>query len=267
MHSRRRVLRSFGVSLFVLTLAVAAVAAQEAKRFEPREGMPGKDVVWVPTPDFMVEKMLEIGEVKPGDYVIDLGSGDGRNVIAAAKRGATAQGVEYNEKLVELSRELAKEAGVADRATFVQGDMYKADISRASVMILFLLTENLNRLAPKFLDLKPGTRMVINTFRIDGWDPDYTESVRDCTAWCTVHLHIVPAKVAGTWQMGKDTLTLRQDYQVVRGVLVRDGKKLNIEEGRLRGTEIRFEAGGTRYVGTVEGSRMAGEGWSATKRR
>lgn len=265
MNSRRRALRSFGLSLLALTLVTAA-AAQDAKRFQPREGMPGKDVVWVPTPDFMVEKMLDIGEVKESDYVIDLGSGDGRNVIAAAKRGATALGIEYNEKLVELSRELAKEAGVAGKATFVQGDMYKADISRASVMILFLLTENLNKLAPKFMSLRPGTRMVINTFRIDGWDPDYTESVRDCVAWCTVHLHIVPARVAGTWHMGKDSLTLSQDYQFVRGTLTRDGKKLSIEDGRLRGTAIRFAAGGMRYEGIVDGNRMTGAGWDATKK-
>lgn len=251
--------------------AVATVAvAQEAKeRFKPKEGMAGKDVVWVPTPDFMIEKMLDIGKVTAKDYVIDLGSGDGRNVIAAAKRGANAHGVEYNEKLVELSRELAKEAGVADRATFSQGDMYVADISKASVMILFLLNENLDKLSNKLLDLKPGSRIVINTFRVNGWDPDYTETTKDCSAWCTVFLHIVPAKVGGSWQLGKDTLTLNQDFQKVRGVLNRNGKDIPVE-GRLNGEEIQFTAGGVRYEGRVEGGTMQGQvngkPWSASRK-
>lgn len=259
---------------FICVLTISAVAtaaaAQEKKgRFQPKEGMAGKDVVWVPTPDFMLEKMLDIGKVTAKDYVIDLGSGDGRNVIAAAKRGATAHGVEYNEKLVELSRELAKEAGVADKATFSQGDMYVADISKASVMILFLLNENLDKLSNKLFNLKPGSRIVINTFRISGWDPDFSETTRDCSAWCTVHLHIVPAKVGGSWQLGKETLTLKQDFQKVRGVLNRNGKDVPVE-GRLNGEEIEFTAGGVRYEGRVDGGKMEGQvdgkPWSAAKR-
>ena len=149
-------------------------AAASASTPEPYEGQPGKDVVWVPTPEALVEKMLDMARVTPGDYVIDLGSGDGRNVIAAALRGAHALGVEYDEALVALSRSKADAAGVAARARFVQGDMYEADISKASVLALFLLPSNLLQLRPKFLDLRPGSRIVANTFSIQDWTPEET---------------------------------------------------------------------------------------------
>ena len=163
-----------------LTLSFSLVTQQAkppAKPFEPYSGQPGKDVVWVPTPPELVEKMLDMAKVTPQDVVMDLGSGDGRNIIGAAKRGARAIGVEYNPDMVELSRRLAKEAGVADKATFVQGDMYEADISKASVMALFLLTTNLDKLKDKFLALKPGTRIVLNTFAVTGWAADESETV------------------------------------------------------------------------------------------
>src|SRR5688500_18645036 len=143
--------------------------------------------------------MLDLAKVTSQDYVMDLGSGDGRNIIAAAKLGANGLGVEFNPDMVELSRRLAAEAGVADKARFVEADMYEADISRASVLALFLLPVNMNRLAPKFLDLAPGARIVANTFGIDGWDPDFRAHVTDteCEAWCEALLWIVPAKVHG----------------------------------------------------------------------
>ena len=131
-------------------------ATSPRKPFEPVAGQAGKDVVWVPSPPDMVNKMMEIGQVTPNDFVIDLGSGDGRNVIAAAKLGASALGVEYNPDMVALSRRLAQEAGVADKAQFVEADMYEYDISKATVMALFLLPVNMNRLAPKFFNLAPG---------------------------------------------------------------------------------------------------------------
>ena len=146
--------------------------------YEPTVGQPGKDVVWVPTPPELVERMLDMAKVTPQDFVMDLGSGDGRNIIAAAKRGARAIGVEYNPDMVELSRRQAKEAGVADKATFVQGDMYEADISKATVMALFLLPTNLEKLQDKFLALKPGSRIVLNTFTIGGWEPEHREGRR-----------------------------------------------------------------------------------------
>src|SRR5262249_31901239 len=171
-----------------------ALAQTAQKPFEPVVGQSGKDVVWVPTPFVLVEKMLDMAGVTPQDYVVDLGSGDGRNVIAAAKRGARALGVEFNPKMVQLSKRNAAKEGVADKATFVEGDMYEADISEATVLALFLLTENLNKLAPKFMDLRPGTRIVANGFGIDGWNADETgRADGDCGSWCTAYLYIVPA--------------------------------------------------------------------------
>ena len=178
--------------LIVLTLTLGQTAAQQD--FKPESGQAGKDVVWVPTSPALVEKMLDLAKVTKDDYVIDLGSGDGRMVIAAAKRGARALGVEYNPKMVELSRRLAKEAGVAERATFVEGDMYEADISKATVLALFLLPENLRRLEPKFRALPSGTRIVVNTFGIPEWTAAETETIgEDCVSWCTAMLYRLPS--------------------------------------------------------------------------
>ncbi len=193
---------SIALRLLLTVLAVADTAAQE-KAYEPTPGQAGKDVVWVPTPQELVEKMLDMAKVTPQDLVIDLGSGDGRNVIAAAKRGARAIGFEFNPDMVALSRRRAKEAGVADRATFVEGDMFEADISKATVLALFLLPSNLDKLAPKFLTLKPGTRIVNNTFNVTGWDADASETIEGtCQSWCTSMLNIVPAQgvpARGAW--------------------------------------------------------------------
>ena len=164
---------------------VTQQAKPPAKPFEPYSGQPGKDVVWVPTPPELVEKMLDMAKVTPQDDVVDLGSGDGRNVIAAARRGAAGVGFEYNPDMVSLSRRRARDAGVADKATFVEGDMFEADFSKATVLALFLLTDNLDRLKDKFLRLRPGTRIVLNTFGVTGWEADVTERLEDCTSWCT----------------------------------------------------------------------------------
>src|SRR4051812_37273694 len=172
------------VASFAFAIGFSAHAADDS--YKPIVGQEGKDVVWVPTPPALVEKMLDMAKVTPRDYVMDLGSGDGRNIIAAAKRGARAMGVEYNPKMVELSTQTAHSEGVGERAKFVQGDMYEADISQATVLALFLLPENLRKLTAKFLDLKPGARIVANHFGIEGWDADETgRSEGDCMAWCT----------------------------------------------------------------------------------
>jgi hypothetical protein len=214
----------------------------------------------VPTPPVLVEKMLDMARVTPQDYVMDLGSGDGRNVIAAAKRGARALGVEYNLDMVELSQRIAAREGVADKATFVQGDMYEADISQATVLALFLLTENLNRLAPKFLELKPGTRIVVNGFEIDGWKADEIDRADgDCGSWCTAYLYIVPARVAGTWHLPRGRLTLEQKFQELTGTLSAGGTSTPITNGRLRGNRISFTVGGADYVGYVDGDTMSGD--------
>ena len=149
--------------------------------------MPGRDVPWVPTPPVLVDKMLDMARLTPQDMVVDLGSGDGRNVIAAARRGARARGVEFNPELLALAQRNAAAAGVAATATFTQGDMYEADISDATVLPLFLMTENLDLLAPKFLALKPGTRIVNNGFEFSLWDYDeigHVSTARRAGNWC-----------------------------------------------------------------------------------
>lgn len=194
---------------------------------------------------------------------MDLGSGDGRNIIAAAKRGATAIGVEYNPDMVELSRRRAAEAGVSDKATFIEGDMYEADISKATVLALFLLPHNLNRLVPKFLELPPGTRIVGNTFAPEGWTADETETIEgDCVSWCTSLLWIVPAKVEGTWQLPQGELTLKQEFQKVSGTLTADGTPVEVT-GSLRGDEITLKAGNTEFAGRVNGNTIDGTARSA----
>ena len=265
------VLRAFHALLalgFVSAAGGAALAQETGKPFEPVVGQEGRDVVWVPTPEVLVEKMLDLARVTERDFVIDLGSGDGRNVIAAARRGANALGVEYNQDMVTLSQRIAEEEGVADKAAFVRGDMYEADISQATVLALFLLPENLNRLAPKFLDLKPGSRIVLNQFAVDGWNADVTERVDgDCGNWCTALLYIVPAKAAGTWRFGKGELVLQQNFQMLSGTLHRGGASTTITGGRLRGDEITFSIDGTRYAGRVNGDAMHGanSAWTATR--
>ena len=226
MNISHRMLCAWMASCMIFNAGGAALAAvQPAEgRYEPVVGQEGKDVIWVPTPQALVEKMLDMARVTARDYVIDLGSGDGRNVIAAAKRGARAVGVEYNPEMVELSRRIAAKEGVADKAAFVQGDMFEADISKATVLALFLLTENLNRLVPKFLDLRPGARIVVNGFEIDGWNADETgRADGDCGSWCTAYLYIVPAKVAGTRRLGSGKLKLEQKFQEVSGTYTEGG--------------------------------------------
>ena len=209
----------------------------------------------MPSPESTVEKMLDVAKVTPQDFVVDLGSGDGRNVIAAAKRGARALGVEYNPDMVELSKRNAAKAGVSDKATFVQGDMYAAEFQQATVLALFLLPDNLMKLRDKFAALKPGTRIVANTFGIEEWTADETTTISDdCLSWCTVLLYFVPAKVDGTWQTAQGPLTLKQQFQLVSGTL----GTANIENGRVRGEEFSFTVGGTAYTARVTGDTIAG---------
>jgi SAM-dependent methyltransferase len=247
-------------------LAQAAAQAPQApaEPYVPQEGQEGKDVVWVPTPQALVERMLDIANVSPDDYLIDLGSGDGRTVITAAKRGLRAHGIEYNPDMVALARHRAAEAGVADRATFEEADLFEADLSKASVITMFLLPSINLELRPKLLELKPGTRIVSNTFTMEAWEPDERSTVEDdCTSWCTALLWIVPAKVAGTWRVGDQTLTLTQEFQMVSGTL----GDVAIADGRLRGDVLTFTAGGRVYEGRVEGDAIVGTaGGSATFR-
>jgi SAM-dependent methyltransferase len=254
--------------VLLLFALIAAPAGAQDKPFQPEVGQPGKDVVWVPTPTEMVEKMLDLAAVTPQDFVVDLGSGDGRNVIAAAKRGARSLGVEYNPDMVELSKRNAASAGVSDKARFEQGDMYKADFSKANVLALFLLPSNLLVLRPKFLELRPGSRIVSNTFFIEEWQPDQTVTVDDCSSWCTAILYIVPAKASGTWRLPQGTLTLMQKYQMLTGTLTSDGKPIEVV-GRLKGDQITLKAGPFEFAGQVRDAEIDGtvrtNGGAATK--
>ena len=243
-------------------LLAQAGATQKPKPFEPVVGQAGKDVVWVPTPQALVDKMLDMARVTPQDIVMDLGSGDGRTVITAAKRGAQASGIEYNPDMVELSKKNAAEAGV--KATFVKADLFETDLSKATVITMFLLPDINLKLRPKILDLKPGTRIVSNSFTMAEWEADETATVtEECTSWCNAYLWYVPAKVNGAWKLGNDTLTLTQNFQMVSGTL-----GSTPVEGKLKGDEITFTAGGTKYVGKVAGKTMQGSSprsWSAIR--
>jgi hypothetical protein len=269
MHTRVAI-RFLVLSAFVSVsaLSVHGQGGQApGKPFEPQVGQAGKDVVWVPTPQALVEKMLDLAKVTPQDFLMDLGSGDGRTVITAAKRGLRAQGIEYNPDMVELSKRNAATAGVTARATFTKADLFETDFSKAQVVTMFLLPSINMRLRPTILNMKPGTRIVSNTFTMEDWQPDDSSTVGgDCTSWCTAHLWIVPAKVDGAWQLGQATLTLKQQFQMISGTL-----GSTAVSGRLNGEEISFSAGEAKYTGRVNGTGMRGTmsgggAWTATRR-
>ena len=252
-------------------LAGCSYAGQAGQEFQPQVGQEGKDVIWVPTPQELVDKMLDMAKVTEKDYVIDLGSGDGRTVITAAKRGAKALGIEYNPEMVELSKRNAAKEGVSDKASFVKADLFESDLSQAQVITMFLLPDINIRLRPKILNLKPGTRIVSNTFTMGDWSADETATVKDgCASYCTAHLWIVPAKVEGTWRMPQGELALKQTYQVVTGTLKSGNNTTAIAKGKLNGDQITFSAGGTEYSGrvsgnSIEGSSKPGSSWKATR--
>jgi precorrin-6B methylase 2 len=250
-------LRPFVIALCALGFATASYAQATqapAPTFEPRVGQPGKDVVWVPTPQELVEKMLDLAQVTKQDFLMDLGSGDGRTVITAAKRGLRAQGVEYNPDMVSLAQKNAAAAGVSDRAQFVQADLFATDFSKAQVVTMFLLPSINMKLRPTILDMRPGTRIVSNTFTMEDWQPDQSETIQECSSWCTAHLWIVPAKVAGTWQLPQGSLTLTQEFQMLAGTL----GSTAISGARMRGDAITFTVGNTVYNGRVEGNTIRG---------
>ena len=238
-----------------LMMANAASAQESTEPHVPEVGQPGKNVVWVPTPPALVEMMLDVAALTPDDFLIDLGSGDGRIVIAAAKRGARARGVEYNHLMVDLARKNAEAAGVAGRAEFVQGDMYEADISDATVMGLFLLPGNMFKLREKFLlTMRPGTRIVANEYGVDGWRPDRIEKLPDCQEWCTALLYIVPARIHGAWKAPEGELVFDQVYQFTNGTLA----GTTIADGRLNADALTFRVGEARYDVRVRGDVMEG---------
>jgi len=256
--------------LLALTLSFFAdtIHAQPATEFQPQVGQDGKDVIWVPTPQALVDKMLDMAKVTPKDYVIDLGSGDGRTVITAAKRGAKALGIEYNPDMVELSKKNAAKEGVSDKASFVKADLFESDFSQAQVITMFLLSSINMKLRPKILDLKPGTRIVSNTFDMADWKPDESATLPGCNSWCTAHLWIVPAKVDGNWASPQGELTFKQTFQNISGTL-KSADAVTPINGKLNGDQISFTAGNVTYTGRVNGSSMEGTAsgakWNATR--
>jgi Methyltransferase domain len=243
-------------------------SAQPATDYQPSVGQEGKDVIWVPTPQALVDKMLDMAKVTPKDYVIDLGSGDGRTVITAAKRGSKALGIEYNPDMVELSKRNAAKEGVSDKASFMKADLFESDFSQAQVITMFLLSSINIKLRPKILDLKPGTRIVSNTFDMGEWKPDETATLPGCNSWCTAHLWIVPAKTEGTWKLPQGELTIKQSFQMINGTL-KSANATTPVNGKLNGDQISFSAGSASYTGRVNGNAMegtvGGNKWSATR--
>ena len=232
--------------------------------------------MWVPTSQALVDKMLDMAQVTPSDHVIDLGSGDGRMVIFAAKRGATALGVEFNPNLVELSKRNAHKEGVDDRATFVKADIFESDFSKATVVTMFLLPEINLQLRPQILDLKPGTRIVSNTFTMGEWLSDASVTAIEaegCRAYCIAYLWIVPEKVAGTWKLPQGELTFKQEFQMLSGQLRVGDKLMPITSGRLRGNQMTFKVDGVDYAGRVNDDRIEGSSngsmgtWTAMRTR
>lgn len=253
----------------LLAIPTAANAQQQQQQYQPSIGQAGKDVIWVPTPEELIAAMLDVAKVTPNDYVIDLGSGDGRIVIAAAKRGARALGVEYNPDMVGLSRSNAEKEGVSGKASFVQGDIFETDFSQATVITMYLLPDLNMKLRPKILEMKPGTRVVSHAFTMDDWDADQTISEGGRTAY----FWIVPAKVAGAWTLqttsGNAELTLRQSFQNLEGTLKMGGKDLPIRNAKMEGARIMFSAGDTaattrEYTGNVSGNEIQGTSKAAS---
>jgi SAM-dependent methyltransferase len=256
------------LSLSIIATGVFAQAAASAE-YEPRFRQEGKDVVWVPTCQELVDKMLDMAKVTAQDYVIDLGSGDGRTVITAAKRGAHALGIEYNPDMVELSKRNAAKEGVTDKTQFIEADLFKSDLSQATVITMFLLTEINVSLRPRILNLKAGTRIVSNTFTMGGWTADQNATVEgnDCGDYYTALLWIIPAKVEGRWKLPEGELTLKQSFQTFSGRL-KSGANITRVKGKLNGDLITFSIGNANYTGRVSGSTMQGtaeSGGSTTK--
>lgn len=253
------------------TLAIASIsfvatqAVAQSSEFKPQVGQQGKDVVWVPTPEQLVERMLTMAQVTPRDVVIDLGSGDGRTVIAAAKKGAQAMGIEYNPDMVALSQKNAQAAGVSDKAQFMKADIFESDYSRASVITMYLLPGLNMKLRPKLLDMKPGTRLVSHQFTMEDWQPDETSYLDFRPAY----LWIVPAKIGGAWAItlpgagGPLTLNLEQTFQKLRGTVDMPPVRVGLREPRLWGDQIWFalvdQQGATHeFSGRVSGDTIQG---------
>jgi SAM-dependent methyltransferase len=249
-----------------ITLAQATDGAGTGE-FAPRVGQSGKDVIWVPTPDILIEKMLQAAKVGPGDFVVDLGSGDGRIAIAAAKQfGARAMGVEFNPDMVALSTRDAAKQGVSERVRFVRGDIFETDFTQATVVTMYLLPSLNLRLRPMLLAMKPGTRVLSHQFSMGDWDPDETIVIDERRGM----LWIVPAKASGRWKLRIEStlgnndydVSLRQDHQKLQGEFRIDRQASKMFEAKMRGDQIDFSivVGASRrdFSGRVDGPNMEG---------
>jgi len=282
MHSLKpQATRLFAALLATAAFALPVTAPAADTEYTPSVGQEGKDVIWVPTPQALVEKMLDMAKLTSRDTHFDLGSGDGRTVIAAAKRGAQAVGVEFNPDMAALSERNAAKEGVSARARFINGDIFQTDFSQATVVTLYLLPSLNLKLRPTLLSMKPGTRVVSHAFTMDEWQPDQTETVEGRTAY----LWIVPAPVNGTWRWNGSgngpkayEVALRQQFQKVDGAARLDGVLGQLRDVKLRGDQISFtvlDADGVRrdFSGRVSGTAMQGvvkqaggdAKWSATR--
>jgi len=272
-------------ALAALLVAVPVAAQQKGPAFEPQVGQAGKDVIWVPTPDDVVDRMLRMAQVTASDYVVDLGAGDGKIAIAAAKKfGARALGIEYDADMARHAQGNVERAGVAGRARIVQGDIFVSDFSQATVVTMYLLPALNLKLRPQILGMRPGTRVVSHSFSMDDWDADEESSLDGRRAY----FWVVPANVAGTWMLelagggttSRHEVTLEQRYQKIEGTIALGSLLGGLREARLRGFQVAFayvdNAGVRRELsGRVSGARMEGsfradngtEGrWSATKK-
>ena len=269
MKKRIHFICNLTITLGLLIATTGGYAQNTDQDFVPHSGQAGKDVVWVPTPQALVDTMLGMAKVTSADYVIDLGSGDGRTVITAAKRGVTALGIEYNPDMVALATRAAQKEGVSAKATFKQADIFETDFSKATVITLFLLPSLNLRLRPIILDMKPGTRIVSNTFDMSEWKPDQTVNLTEDVNWSTAHLWIVPAKVEGTWKLNNGQVKITQDFQYISGTLTMGNNEMKFT-GKLDGNKISGNVEGTEFTGTVNGNSMSGthsggDTWKATR--
>lgn len=250
-------------------LAASSAAAQNSrseceKSYKPQVGQSGKDVVWVPTPDELVSRMLSMAKVTAQDYVVDLGAGDGKIAIAAAKGfGATSLGIEYNPDMAKLAQCMVKVEGVGEKTKIIQGDIFKEDFSKATVVTMYLLPELNLCVRHRILAMRPGTRVTSHQFTMGDWEADQTAEQE----YRTAYLWIVPAKVEGTWTLKEGSasypLNLTQKYQKVTGEITVNGAKQPLVGTTLRGDEIKFAfndaKGVTRtFTGRVKGTELAG---------
>jgi hypothetical protein len=272
-HPARRHLLALGSTALAAALWGAAPAWAQTgngETFQPQSGQAGKDVIWVPTPDELVTRMLQLGGVTKNDYVIDLGAGDGKIVIAAAKEfGAQGHGIEYNPDMVALAQRRAKAAGVADRARFEKADIFESDFSKADVITMYLLPTLNLKLRPTLMKLKPGTRLVTHAFTMGGWQPDESSRAGGASAF----LWLVPANVTGQWELsypqGKRSVkhavhVERQRYQFPEGTVQLGDADTSLRDARVMGERVRFAFTGTdgvlrTFEGKVNGARMEGQ--------